>query len=85
MSVSKTADGSSNLSTRANSLHVMDKLISFLKASWEEVQHNVTWPKFSDLQSSSTLVLLASLIFAVLVGLIDLVFENSLNAFYQSF
>lgn len=63
----------------------MDKFISFLKTSWEEVQHNVTWPKFSDLQSSSTLVLVASLIFALLVGLIDLVFENGLNAFYQSF
>ncbi len=85
MSVSKTADGSSNLSTRANSLYAMDKFISFLKASWEEVQHNVTWPKFSDLQSSSTLVLLASLIFAIMVGLIDLAFENGLNAFYQSF
>ena len=85
MSVSKTADGSSNLSTRANSLLTMDKFISFLKASWEEVQHNVTWPKFSDLQSSSTLVLIASLIFALMVGLIDLVFENGLNVFYQSF
>ena len=63
----------------------MDKITSFLKASWEEVQHNVTWPKFGDLQSSSTLVLLASLIFAIMVGLIDLVFENGLNAFYQSF
>ncbi|CCH56812.1 preprotein translocase, SecE subunit [Fibrisoma limi BUZ 3] len=63
----------------------MDKFISFLKYSWEEVQHNVTWPKFSDLQASSTLVLVASLIFALLVGLIDFVFENGLNAFYQSF
>jgi len=63
----------------------MDKVTSFLKASWEEVQHNVTWPKFSDLQASSTLVLVASLIFALLVGLIDFVFENGLNAFYQSF
>lgn len=63
----------------------MDKFISFLKASWEEVQHNVTWPKFSELQSSSTLVLVASLIFALMVGLIDVVFENALNAFYQSF
>ncbi|GAA4407405.1 hypothetical protein GCM10023187_27940 [Nibrella viscosa] len=63
----------------------MDKVTSFLKHSWEEVQHNVTWPKFTDLQSSSTLVLVASLIFALLVGLIDYLFENGLNAFYQSF
>ncbi len=63
----------------------MDKFTAFLKASWEEVQQNVTWPKFGDLQASSTLVLVASLIFALLVGLIDFVFENGLNLFYQSF
>ncbi|MEZ0483070.1 preprotein translocase subunit SecE [Fibrella aquatica] len=63
----------------------MEKVTTFLKHSWEEVQHNVTWPKFSDLQASSSLVLIASLIFALLVGLIDYVFENGLNLFYQSF
>ena len=63
----------------------MDKFISFLKASWEEFQHNVTWPKFSELQASSMLVLVASLLFALVVGLIDFLFENALNAFYQSF
>ncbi len=63
----------------------MEKVTTFLKHSWEEVQHNVTWPKYSDLQASSSLVLVASLIFALLVGLIDYVFENGLNLFYQSF
>ena len=63
----------------------MEKVTSFLKHSWEEVQHNVTWPKFSDLQASSSLVLIASLIFALLVGMIDYVFENALNFFYRSF
>lgn len=63
----------------------MEKVTTFLKHSWEEVQHNVTWPKYSDLQASSSLVLVASLIFAILVGLIDYVFENGLNLFYQSF
>ena len=63
----------------------MNSVTAFLKHSWEEVQHNVTWPKFGDLQSSSTLVLVASLIFALLVGLIDFAFENGLHAFYQSF
>ncbi|MBO0939388.1 preprotein translocase subunit SecE [Fibrella sp. HMF5335] len=63
----------------------MEKVTTFLKHSWEEVQHNVTWPKFSDLQASSSLVLIASLIFALLVGMIDYVFENALNFFYRSF
>jgi len=63
----------------------METISAFLRHSWAEVQHNVTWPQFSDLQASSTLVLVASLIFALLVGLIDYVFENLLHLFYQSF
>ena len=63
----------------------MEKMTAFLRHSWAEVQHNVTWPHFNDLQASSTLVLVASLIFALLVGLIDYVFENALHLFYQSF
>jgi preprotein translocase subunit SecE len=57
----------------------------FVKESWTEVTENVTWPKFSELQASSTLVLVASLIFALVVGLMDLGFKEGLEAFYQSF
>jgi preprotein translocase subunit SecE len=60
-------------------------MLELIKASWTEVTENVTWPKLSDLQSSATLVLVASLIFALLVGLIDFLLENGLNLFYKSF
>ncbi|MES2795591.1 MAG: preprotein translocase subunit SecE [Bacteroidota bacterium] len=60
-------------------------MIDLIKASWIEVTQNVTWPKFSDLQASSTLVLVASLIFALLVGVIDFVFKSGLDLFYKSF
>jgi preprotein translocase subunit SecE len=63
----------------------MDKLQKFLKDSWVEVTENVTWPKLSELQASSTLVLVASLIFALVVGLIDFLFKSGLELFYQSF
>jgi preprotein translocase subunit SecE len=56
----------------------------FFKNSWEEVTKEVTWPKWSDLQSSATLVLVASLIFALVVGVIDFLIENGLRLFYQS-
>ena len=63
----------------------MNNIIDFLKASWDEVQHSVTWPTFSSLQSSTTLVLVGSLIFAFVVGIMDYVFENALNLLYSSF
>ena len=63
----------------------MNNIIDFLKASWDEVQHSVTWPTFGSLQSSTTLVLVGSLIFAFVVGIMDYVFENALNLLYSSF
>jgi len=63
----------------------MEKLTSFLKASWEEITQHVTWPPFNELQSNTTLVLVGSLIFAFVVGFMDFVFENALNLFYQTF
>ena len=63
----------------------MNKVVEFFSASWDEVRHTVTWPKLNDLQSSTTLVLIGSLIFAAVVGLMDFVFENALNLIYQSF
>ncbi len=66
-------------------LRKMNSIVEFFKASWDEVRHNVTWPKLNDLQSSTTLVLLGSLIFAAVVGLMDFLFENALNFIYQSF
>ncbi|MDO1450318.1 preprotein translocase subunit SecE [Rhodocytophaga aerolata] len=63
----------------------MEKFTAFIKDSIEEIRTKVSWPKFSELQSSSTLVLVASLIFALIIGVIDFGFENAMTWFYQSF
>jgi preprotein translocase subunit SecE len=63
----------------------MSSFTSLIKESWVEVTEQVTWPKFTDLQSSSVLVLVASLIFALLVGVVDLAFKSGLDLFYTSF
>ncbi len=63
----------------------MSSITSLIKESWVEVTENVTWPKFTELQSSSILVLVASLIFAILVGVVDLAFKTGLDLFYSSF
>ncbi|WP_207508071.1 preprotein translocase subunit SecE [Telluribacter humicola] len=63
----------------------MEKFTAFFKSSWEEITQHVTWPPFNELQSNTTLVLVGSLIFALVVGVMDFIFENALNLFYQSF
>ena len=62
----------------------MTKLIEFFKESYNEMVHKVTWSKYSELQNSSILVLVASLIFAFFIGLIDLSFENLLKWYYNN-
>mgnify|MGYP003635269159 CR=1 FL=1 len=45
-----------------------------LVETYNELMHNVTWPTWKELQSSSILVLVASAIIAFLVFLMDYVF-----------
>ena len=63
----------------------MKKVIDFIKDSIEEMRSKVSWSKFSELQSSSMLVLVASLIFAIIIGAIDFVFDNGMTLVYETF
>lgn len=63
----------------------MSKLIDFVKASADEMTNKVTWPGYASLQRSSFLVLIASLIFALVIGVIDLGFENAMKWIYSAF
>ena len=63
----------------------MEKVKNYILESIDEIRNKVTWPKFAELQSSAILVLVASLIFAVIIGLIDLGFKNVLTWFYREF
>jgi preprotein translocase subunit SecE len=63
----------------------MSKIKSFVIGAIDEVRNKVSWPVYSDLQSSSMLVLTASFVFAVVIGLVDLVFKNTISWFYNTF
>lgn len=63
----------------------MKKIIDFIKESRAEMVENVTWSKYAELQQSSILVLLGTLVFALLIGAMDFVFDEALQAFYKSF
>ncbi len=63
----------------------MEKVKNYILDSVDEIRNKVTWPKFNELQSSAILVLVASFIFAIVIGLIDLGFKNVLTWFYREF
>jgi preprotein translocase subunit SecE len=63
----------------------MEKLKNYILDSIDEIRNKVSWSKFNELQSSAILVLVASLIFAIVIGLIDVGFQNTLRWFYREF
>ncbi|GGG29486.1 preprotein translocase subunit SecE [Hymenobacter sp. 5516J-16] len=63
----------------------MSKLTNYFRETSEEMRYKVTWPSLEELQKSAGLVLIGSLLFAGVVGLMDVAFSKSLEAFYQSF
>ncbi|MEL6358504.1 MAG: preprotein translocase subunit SecE [Bacteroidota bacterium] len=63
----------------------MSKIKTFILGSIDEIRNKVTWPAYRELQSSSILVLTASLVFALAIGAIDLVYKNVIAWFYSTF
>lgn len=51
-------------------------MFNYVKESYNELVNKVTWPTFPQLQNSTIVVMVASVIFAVVVLAMDLSFEN---------
>ena len=63
----------------------MIKVTAYINDTIEEMRYKVSWPKYSELQKSSVLVLVGSVIFALVVGAMDFVYDKSLTWFYSQF
>ncbi|MAR21595.1 MAG: preprotein translocase subunit SecE [Flavobacteriales bacterium] len=63
----------------------MAKKQSYIKESYEELVKKVTWPTWSELQNSSIIVAIATIIIALIIYLMDTVFSNVLSVFYSFF
>ena len=61
----------------------MKKVISYIKDSYNELVYKVSWPSRSELSSSAVVVMFASLIIAVLIGVVDFGFEAVMNFIYS--
>jgi preprotein translocase subunit SecE len=66
-----------------NTTAVMKRLISYIKEAYRELVHKVTWPSFKELQNSTIIVMVASVIIAVVILCMDLAFENLMKAVYR--
>ncbi len=51
----------------------MSKIGDYVKSSYDELVHKVSWPTFKELQNSAVVVAVAALILAVVIFLMDYV------------
>ena len=63
----------------------MNDIVLYIKESYNELIHKVTWPTWDELIQSTLVVLLASLIFAAVIYLIDQVFDVVTGLMYSLF
>jgi len=61
------------------------KIAAYIKDSFDELVHKVTWPTWEELQNSSVVVAIASLIIALIIFVMDQVFSKLMSVFYDFF
>ena len=63
----------------------MSQKESYIKSSYNELLNKDSWPTRSELQSSSIVVAIASLIIALVIYLMDQTFSSLMKVFYSLF
>lgn len=56
----------------------MNSIVAYVKESYNELLHNVTWPTMSELLSSARVVLVSTVILALIILVMDLILNGLL-------
>ncbi|MBV7440296.1 preprotein translocase subunit SecE [Weeksellaceae bacterium TAE3-ERU29] len=62
----------------------MKGIVNFLRGSYFEFTHNVTWPKWNELQSSTIVIAISVLILAIFLFGVDTSFSHIVDWFYRA-
>jgi len=63
----------------------MNKVSAYFSESYKELVEKVTWPTWPQLQQSTLIVLIATLLVTVVVGVMDLASSSVLKLVYSLF
>ena len=61
----------------------MNKVTTYFRESYKELMEKVTWPNWNQLQQSTIIVLVATLLITFMVGIMDLVSSTILKFIYS--
>ena len=59
------------------------KFVNYIKESYNELIHKVSWPTSKELTNSAVIVLIASIIMSLIIGVVDLGFANMMQSIYN--
>lgn len=59
------------------------KLLTDLQDSYNELVYKVSWPSKKDLANSTVIVMVASILIAIVIWAIDVVFDSVMNLIYS--
>jgi preprotein translocase subunit SecE len=63
----------------------MNKISTYFRESYKELLEKVSWPSWSELQQSTVIVLVATLLITVIVWIMDLISSSILHLVYSFF
>lgn len=61
----------------------MESIVLYLKESYNELLHKVTWPTWASLMDSTKLVVIATIIFALITLVMDIISKGILTTIYN--
>jgi preprotein translocase subunit SecE len=61
------------------------KIKTYFQEAYNELMHKVSWPTWNDLQSSTIVVMIASVIIALIIFAMDYTVENLMGLVYSLF
>jgi preprotein translocase subunit SecE len=60
----------------------MERLKLYVKESYDELVNHVTWPTWANLQETTTIVLVATVVVAMLIFVMDVIAKQSTGLVY---
>ncbi|MBO5180378.1 MAG: preprotein translocase subunit SecE [Paraprevotella sp.] len=61
---------------------MLKNIVTYCKDSYVELVHKTTWPSYSELTNSAVVVLIASLLIALVIFVMDLGIQFFMNLIY---
>jgi preprotein translocase subunit SecE len=61
------------------------KIRTYIKETWTELIHKVSWPTWSDLQNSALVVMIGTVIISLIIFAMDVSFRNIMEMIYSLF